>query len=83
VYTPAVPAKHLPDHDLSGNSLVLGEKRPAALQPVLDPFRVADLFRVVREVIADGVNDPASLDQESGRAFAEAPIGKELRRRLG
>jgi hypothetical protein len=31
VDTPAIPAKHLPDHDLVGDALILSEERPTAL----------------------------------------------------
>lgn len=68
---------------LCGYSFVLSEKRPSALQPVFDPLRVVDLLCVISEVFADCVDDPAPLNQNCRRAFAEATVCEELRRRLG
>jgi hypothetical protein len=83
VDTPLVSTEEYRYRRLCRYSLVLGEERPSALQPILNPFRITDLLGVISEVFADCVDDPAPLNQNCRRAFAEATVCEELRRRLG
>jgi hypothetical protein len=83
VDTPLVSTEEYRYRRLCRYSLVLGEERPSALQPILNPFRITDLLGVTREMVADRVNDPTPLNQDCWRALAETPVGEELRRRLG
>jgi hypothetical protein len=62
VHAPAIAFEKLADHRLRRDALVLRQERPPVVEAVLDPLVVADVLRIVGEVITDDVDGPPGLD---------------------
>jgi hypothetical protein len=83
VHTPAVALKQRTYHGLRGDALILRQERPTLPKPVFSPFVVSDVLRVVSKMITDEMNDPPPRHQQGWCTPTKAPVGEELRRRLG
>jgi hypothetical protein len=82
VHAAVITLQQFTNNSLGSDSLVLREQRPALAKTMLDPLVISDIFRVIREMITNEMNDPAPLDEQRRGSPTETPVRKELRRRL-
>lgn len=82
VHAAVITLQQFTNDSLCTDSLVLREQRPALAKAMLDPLIISHIFRVVREMITNEMNDPAPLDEQRRGSPTETPVREELRRRL-